>query len=58
MTIHDGKYTLEHVKRLNHIDMTGSNVKSAITSILTLTDSVYTGDDEGRVVSLPSIQCA
>ena len=51
MNIHDGNYILEHVKRLNHMDMTGSNIKSTITCILPLADSVYTGDDEGRVVS-------
>ena len=51
MGIHDGEFVLHHVKRLNHLDAAGFNVPSTITSILAMPLALYTGDDDGRVVS-------
>ena len=51
MTIHDGKFILEHVKRMNHMDQAGFNISSAMTCILPMAQVVYVGDDDGRVVS-------
>ena len=42
---------LDHVKRLNHLDQAGFNVTAAITSLLPMPLVLYTGDDDGRVVS-------
>ena len=50
MTVHDGVFILEHLKRMNHMDTAGFNVSAAITSILPMNQVVYTGDDDGRVV--------
>ena len=49
-TLHDGKFILEHVKRMNHMDTAGFNVDAAITCILPMAQVVYTGDEDGRVV--------
>lgn len=49
----DGKWVLELVRRLDHIDArseAGTNVEAAITCIYPLPQMVYTGDDDGRVV--------
>ncbi|KAL9099060.1 MAG: hypothetical protein Q9187_009555 [Circinaria calcarea] len=51
MTIHDGHFVLEHVKRMNHMDPAGYNLNAAITCILPTAQVVYTGDADGRVVS-------
>ena len=53
LAIHDGKFVLEHVKRMNHLDSAGYNINTAITCILPTAQAVYTGDDDGRVVSRP-----
>lgn len=53
-TIRQGKFVLEPVKRLNHVDQSnerGLNVNSAVTCILPMPQTVYTGDEDGRVVS-------
>ena len=52
ITLHDGKFILEHVKRMNHMDTAGFNVNAAITCIVPMSQVVYTGDDDGRVVDL------
>ena len=51
MAIHDGRFTLEHVKRMDHIDSSSFNISSTITAILPLAQVVYTGDEDGKVVS-------
>ena len=50
-TITDGRFVLKHIKRMDHLDMTGSNTQAAITAVLPLPQTVYTGDEDGRVVS-------
>ena len=42
---------LEHVKRMNHLDPAGYNVAASMTCILPMAQTVYTGDEDGRVVS-------
>ena len=57
--IQDGKFMLKLVKRLNHADPSseeGLNVNSAITCILPMAQTVYTGDEDGRVVSQSQAQ--
>lgn len=52
--IHNGKWNLVLVKRLDHIESRsedGSNTDTAITCITPMPQVVYTGDDAGRVVS-------
>lgn len=52
--IRGGHYVLELVKRLNHVDQAseqGLNIASAMTCILPMPQTVYTGDEDGRVVS-------
>ena len=52
--IRQGKFVLDLVKRLDHVDQSserGLNVTSAITCILPMPQTVYTGDEDGRVVS-------
>ena len=56
MDIHDGEFILDHVKRLNHLDVAGFNVPAAITSILAMPLALYTGDDDGRVVSYSNLE--
>ena len=51
MTVHDGRFVLEHVKRLNHIDSNSFNISATITAVLPMAQVVYTGDEDGRVVS-------
>lgn len=36
---------------MHHLDQVGFNIKAAITCVLPLAQRVYTGDEEGRVVS-------
>lgn len=57
-TIRNGRFVLELLKRLDHVDQSseqGLNFNSAITCILPMPQSIYTGDEDGRVVciSLP-----
>lgn len=50
----DGKWALELLRRLDHIDNkseTGSNIDAPITCITPMPQMVYTGDEDGRVVS-------
>jgi hypothetical protein len=52
--IRQGKFVLDLVKRLDHVDQSserGLNVTSAVTYILPMPQTVYTGDEDGRVVS-------
>jgi WD40 repeat protein len=50
-----GRWMLEFMRRLDHVNLkseTGANVDAAITCVAPLAGLVYTGDDDGRVVSL------
>jgi hypothetical protein len=50
----NGRWVLEFLRRLDHVDPkseTGANVDAAITCITPMPQMVYTGDDDGRVVS-------
>ena len=52
--VRDGHFELELVRQLNHTDASrgdGSNVNAAISCILPMPQMVYTGDEDGRVVS-------
>jgi hypothetical protein len=54
--VKDGKWMLELVKRLDHGDPRrkaedGGNVEAAITCVTPMPQVVYTGDEDGRVVS-------
>ena len=51
IAIRRGIFVLEHVKSMHHLDQAGFNVGAAITAILPMAQVVYTGDDDGRVVS-------
>lgn len=56
--VKNGKWALELVRRLDHIDTrseTGTNTEAAITCITPMPQLVYTGDDDGRVVSFISL---
>ena len=55
IAIVDGSFVLEHVKRMHHLDHAGYNIGATITAILPMAQKVYTGDDDGRVVSLLSL---
>lgn len=49
-----GKWGLELVKRLDHVDLRNEgrpNLEAAITCIVAMPQTVYTGDEDGRVVS-------
>ncbi|GAP90172.1 putative beige BEACH domain-containing protein [Rosellinia necatrix] len=51
-SIKNGKWILEFVRRLDHVDPrseTGANTEAAITCITPMPQLVYTGDDDGRV---------
>lgn len=51
---HSSKWSVDLVKRLNHVDTSredGANFSASITCILPMAQVVYTGDDDGRVVS-------
>ncbi|KAI0597278.1 hypothetical protein F4775DRAFT_602867 [Biscogniauxia sp. FL1348] len=57
--IKQGKWSLELVRRLDHIDArseTGTNTEAAITCITPMPQLVYTGDDDGRVYEWNLIQ--
>ncbi|EEH21741.2 hypothetical protein PABG_03957 [Paracoccidioides brasiliensis Pb03] len=55
-TIRNGRFELDLIRQLHHVDNTrgdwASNVSAGISCILPLAQSVYTGDELGRVVSL------
>ncbi|EOD50389.1 hypothetical protein GTA08_BOTSDO12235 [Neofusicoccum parvum] len=51
-----GEWILELLKRLNHVDPSredGGNYPGSISCILPMAQTVYTGDDDGKVVSSP-----
>ncbi|KAI0101319.1 beige/BEACH domain-containing protein [Nemania sp. FL0031] len=51
-SVKNGKWVLELVRRLDHIDPrseSGANTEAAITCIAPMPQLVYTGDDDGRV---------
>ncbi len=53
--IRGGSFSLDLIRQLNHVDNTREgevNVLSGISFILPMPQVVYTGDEEGRVVSL------
>ncbi|KAL8713271.1 MAG: hypothetical protein Q9225_006798 [Loekoesia sp. 1 TL-2023] len=52
VAIRGGAFVLEHIKRMHHLDQAGYNIKASVTCVLPLAKRVYTGDEEGRVVSL------
>jgi beige protein homolog 1 len=55
--IHEGRFELELIRQLNHLDNSredGANVSAGISCILAMPQMVYTGDEEGRVVSVSS----
>lgn len=50
----DGRWVLEFLRRLDHVDPkseSGANFDAPITCITPIAQMVYTGDDDGRVVS-------
>jgi len=55
--VREGKFELELIRQLNHADSTrddGANVTAGISCILPMPQVVYTGDEDGRVVSFDS----
>ncbi|KAI1852047.1 hypothetical protein JX266_002900 [Neoarthrinium moseri] len=57
--VRNGKWVLEFVRRLDHIDArseVGTNTEAAITCIAPMPQTVYTGDDDGRVYEWNLIQ--
>ena len=51
-TLSDGAWHLQLVNRLNHVDMMredGGNISAGITALLPMANSVYTGDEDGKV---------
>lgn len=56
----NGKWCLEFLRRLDHVDHkseTGANIEAPITCITPMPTIVYTGDDDGRVVSFSLSVC-
>ncbi|KAL8692951.1 MAG: hypothetical protein Q9218_002128 [Villophora microphyllina] len=51
LTIRSGTFVLEHLKSMHHLDHVGYNIGAAMTCLLPLAQRVYTGDEDGRVVS-------
>ncbi|KAI6781909.1 Beige protein-like protein [Emericellopsis cladophorae] len=55
-SIKGGKWTLEFLRRLDHVDPKsdkGGSTEAGITCISPMPTCVYTGDDDGRVVGIP-----
>jgi hypothetical protein len=51
-SLSDGAWHLQLVNRLNHVDMLredGGNIGAGITALLPMANSVYTGDEDGKV---------
>ncbi|KAL9036430.1 MAG: hypothetical protein Q9214_006134, partial [Letrouitia sp. 1 TL-2023] len=48
-TVREGRFVIEHLRRLHHLDSTGYNISGAITAVLPLPQTVYTGDEDGKV---------
>jgi hypothetical protein len=58
--IKDGQFELELIRQLNHADPQredGGNVTAGISCILPMPQVVYTGDEDGRVVSVNNQSC-
>ncbi|ETI23857.1 hypothetical protein G647_05664 [Cladophialophora carrionii CBS 160.54] len=56
--VRGGRFELELIRQLNHADSSrddGANVGAGISCILPMAQVVYTGDEDGRVVSSPGI---
>lgn len=56
----EGGWCLELIRRLDHVDMKSENglpVDAPITCVTPMAGMVYTGDEEGRVVSLEQPFC-
>lgn len=54
--VRGGRFELELIRQLNHADNSrddGANVNAGISCILPMAQLVYTGDEDGRVVSFP-----
>lgn len=54
--IREGRFELELIRQLNHSDISrddGANVNAGVSCILPMPQVVYTGDEDGRVVSSP-----
>ncbi len=52
--VREGRFELELIRQLNHADSSrddGANVNAGISCILPMAQVVYTGDEDGRVVS-------
>ena len=52
--VHESKFELELIRQLNHVDAhreDGVNVAAGISCILPMPQVVYTGDEDGKVVS-------
>ena len=52
--IREGRFELELIRQLNHLDTSrddGVNVGAGITCVLPMPQVVYTGDEDGKVVS-------
>jgi WD40 repeat protein len=52
--VKDGKWVLSLVKRLDHLEQRaedGGNIAAAITCITPMPQALYTGDEDGKVVS-------
>ena len=58
LSVHGASFALAHVKRMVHADAAGMVHGAAITCVLPRALTVYTGDDDGRVVSdIPPLRC-
>ncbi|PGG98751.1 hypothetical protein AJ79_08771 [Helicocarpus griseus UAMH5409] len=59
-TIRDGRYELDLIRQLHHVDNArgdgAGNVAAGISCILPLAQSVYTGDEVGRVFEWDCVQ--
>ncbi|WYZ39345.1 hypothetical protein EsH8_III_001259 [Colletotrichum jinshuiense] len=57
--VKNGKWTLELLRRLDHVDPrseVGANYEASITCIAPMPQCVYTGDDDGRVYEWNLVQ--
>ena len=41
---------------MHHMDQAGFNIGATITAVLPMDHTVYTGDEDGHVVSFPALQ--
>ncbi|KAH6689509.1 WD repeat and FYVE domain-containing protein [Plectosphaerella plurivora] len=58
-TVREGKWSLELLRRLDHIDSrseAGTNYEAGITCLTPMPQCVYTGDDDGRVFEWNLVQ--